>query len=156
MLDTNAYDAFIESVKNGLSITDFLNNYELLITKIQLNEISALKEKDPEKWLELEATIKRLSPKLVPIPFTFDYIDFSNFSFVPEKTYSKILKPTKSNLFDALIAAASECEGCTLITHDKKLITKAKKAGCSWCDNEVFFAPYIPVSFYEKKESSDS
>lgn len=152
MLDSNAYDAFLEAEKNGLSITEYLNAYEFYITKIQIAEISAIKDTKPEKYEMLKNLVEKLHPKMIPIPFNFNYIDFSFLTFVMDKSYKEVLKESKENLLDALIASASECKGCTLVTHDSKFINKAKDAQIKYYDNVNFFAPYLPANFYHEKE----
>lgn len=45
--------------------------------------------------------------------------------------YENILKETKSNIPDAIIAATAVSNGCTLITYDSELYKKMKKYGYS-------------------------
>ena len=121
MFDTNAYDKACENIA---LIKRSKRKCEFYITGIQIKEVASIPDSKKEKRESLLLSIVDLRPRIVPTPFTFDYISFSHFSFNSCPEYYRILKESKVNRNDALIAATAIYEDCTLVTDDKELIKK--------------------------------
>ena len=124
MFDTNAFDNLYEAKLNYEQIRD---KYEVYITTIQKAEMLNIPDSKKEKREKLLAIISLLSAKTVPTPFTWNHIDFSHLSFSSEPSYWTILKQTKSNKHDALIAATAVHNGCILVTDDTDLLKRMKR-----------------------------
>ena len=124
MFDTNAFD---ELYKTSPDFECIRKEYEIYITTIQEAEILNIPDSMKDKRAQILAIISQLGAKIVPTPFTWDHIDFSMFSFSSEPSYWTILKHTKGNKQDALIAATAIHNGCILITEDKDLLRRMKR-----------------------------
>ena len=123
MFDTNAFDLLQKSMVN---LQQLSKKYSFYISRIQIEEIAAIPDTKKDVREKNVVSIIELHPTLIPTPFSWDAIDFSHFSFQREGSYWKILKETKANLNDALIAATAIHEDCTLITEDTELLRKMR------------------------------
>ena len=124
MFDTNEFDKVLDSNIDPDQITD---KYEVYVTLIQMEEIRNIPESKKEKREKLLNTISKLKAISIPTPFTWDYFNFASFSFSIEPAYWKVLKQTKANRNDALIAATAIHEECVLVTEDKEILRDMKK-----------------------------
>ena len=139
MFDTNAFDKVQE---NNSEIRKKTDKYDYYITAIQIQEILAIPENKKDIRDQNLFNIIELRPTLVPTPFTWDYFDFSQFSFSVEPAYWKVLKDAKSNRNDALIAATAIQEGCILVTNDTELLRKMKMLDKSAITFDTFISDY--------------
>ena len=135
MLDSNAFDRLhevIPTIKSKLSEIDFY------VATVQVEEIAIIPDEKRDVRKRDFLTMIELRPHLVPHTFTFDAFDFGHFSFEIEPKYWSILKSTKSNKKDALIAATAIRNGCTLVTNDTELTKKMNQAGESVLSFDAF------------------
>lgn len=124
MFDTNAFD----KIQSNIScIRQNRDKYDFYITSIQIKELLAIPESKRDLRERNITNIIELRPTLIPIPFSWDYIDFTNFSFSVEPSYWAVLKGSKSNRNDALIAATAIHEDCLLVTEDIELLKRMEK-----------------------------
>ena len=140
MFDTNAYD---KARKNISLIRRGKKQCEYYITEIQIKEVASIPDNKKEERKSDLLSIVELRPRIVPIPFSFDYISFAHFSFNVCPDYWHILKKSKANRNDALIAATAIYEGCTLVTDDKELIKKMVRLGKDVVTFDEFLQRYI-------------
>ena len=123
MFDTNAYDKLQNNIP---TLKHTLQKYDFYVSSIQITEILAIPDEKKDIRNNNLRNLIELRPTLVPTPFTFDHLNFSSFSFSPEPSYWHILKESKANRNDALIAATAIHEDCRLVTDDKDLLRRMK------------------------------
>lgn len=125
MFDTNAFDKIKSDVPLLKNATE---KYEFYITSIQIEELAAIPDDKKNIRISNLKNLCQIRPIVVPTPFTFDHVDFGCFTFHSEPKYSQFLNENKSNMNDALIAAAATYEKCILVTDDKWITHKMELA----------------------------
>ncbi len=146
MFDTNAFDKLLSYIPK---LSRLVGRVEYYITDIQICELAKIPDDRKEIRLNNIRSLCALRPYLVSVPFTFDCINFSKFSFKTETSYEMILNETHSNRNDALIAAAAIHEGCILVTDDTRLIKRVLQSGNQAITFDIFIGKYLETDFQE-------
>lgn len=126
MFDTNAFSNLM-SVKTDWKsfFSKHKNDFEFLITSIQVEELASIKDEQREKRIRHLLCLCELNAKLVPNIAVLGHMRLGYSVLASENSiYQQLLNENKSNACDALIGDAAYREGCTLVTSDKRFIKK--------------------------------
>lgn len=126
MFDTNAFSSLLTSDVDWYSFFSAnKNEFEFLITAIQVEELAQISDKDKEKRICHLLCLCCMNVKLVP---TIGVVGTSRVGLCVLKNehdiYTQLLNKNHTNVNDAIIGDAAYREGCTLITDDRKFINK--------------------------------
>ncbi len=130
LLDNNAIDKIV----NNIDFIKLHKEISFYICREIAEEVS--RKSDTYKPLKNIITLFKIAPTYLPNSvFVLAHSLLDGESQLCDKNtalvYENILKETKSNIPDAIIAATAVSNGCTLITYDDELYKKMKKHGCS-------------------------
>lgn len=125
MFDSNIFNHLEEIRKYIVPVAD---KYDFYVSSVQIEELCAAKDK--ETLIRLVLGLAEIRAKIVPTAcailgeMRLDYCRLGE-----AEVYKTILKKTKSNTKDAIIADTAVFEDCTLITEDEDLFRKMRKNG---------------------------
>lgn len=123
MFDTNAFDQASVDIHMFKSKQQ---TFTIYITSVQVEELAKIPDSRKKIRIENLQTLCSLRPMLIPTVFSFDKLNFNFFSFKTEPAYAKVIKQSKGNINDALIAATAIHENCLLVTDDIELSKRIK------------------------------
>ena len=139
MFDSNIFD----KLGDNIHLLAKRDDIDFCVTSLQIEEILSIPDKKRDVRLSTGMALCELRPKIVPTPFTFDYINFRHFTFASEPNYWKLLKESRSNRNDALIAATAIRENCFLITDDTNLLKRMKKISAMAMTYSEFYSKFL-------------
>jgi rRNA-processing protein FCF1 len=127
MFDSNVFDLLHRNIdllkKNE-------NKYEVIITTIQIEELCRIPDCKLEERIKNFIMLVDIRARLVPSSiFVLSKSRLNYGRLGIGEVYNKILKPSKRNINDAIIADTAVCENCCLVTEDIELYNKLKENG---------------------------
>lgn len=138
MFDTNAFDKMQSSSEDIERIVANDEN-EYFITSIQIEEINNIPDARKEQRAKNLLVLCKIGAQLVYVPAVLGHARLGWCVISSEDDiYNDLLKPTRSNVNDAMIGSAAKREQCTIVTDDIDFAKRLQKHNISTMTYETF------------------